>query len=77
MSAQLEQLVGYLDREGVTEVVISVGRPIAMKQRDSFVNLTARPLTLEQLRAIRRGSEIAALVPTRAGMADPADVDIG
>ena len=77
MSAQLEQLVGYLDREGVTEVVISVGRPIAMKQRDAFVNLTARPLTLDQLLVILRGSPVASMVPTRDGMAEPADVEIG
>ena len=77
MSAQLEQLVGYLDRDGVTEVVISVGRPIAMKQRDAFVNLTARPLSLDQLLTILRGSSVASMVPTTDGMAEPADVDIG
>ncbi|MBV8758942.1 MAG: PilT/PilU family type 4a pilus ATPase [Deltaproteobacteria bacterium] len=77
MSAQLEQLVAYLDRDGVTEIVISVGRPIAMKQRDAFVNLTARPLSHDQLLTILRGSPVASMVPARDGMADPADVDIG
>ena len=77
MSAQLEQLVGYLDRDGVTEVVISVGRPIAMRQREAFVNLTARPLSMDQLLALLRGSSLAGMVPTRDGMADPAEVDIG
>lgn len=57
--------------------MISVGRPIAMKQRDAFVNLTARPLTLEQLLVILRGSPVASMVPTRDGMAEPADVEIG
>jgi len=77
VSAQLEQLVGYLDRDGVTEVVISVGRPIAMRQREAFVNLTARPLTPDQLLALLRGSSLASMVPTRDGMSDPAEVDIG
>jgi pilus retraction protein PilT len=77
VSAQLEQLVGYLDREGVTEVVISVGRPIAMKQRDTFVNLTARPLTGDQLASLLRGTPIAAMVPDDNGTADAQDVAIG
>jgi twitching motility protein PilT len=77
VSAQLEQLVGYLDREGVTEVVISVGRPIAMRQREAFVNLTARPLTSDQLLALLRGSPLATMVPARDGMSDPAEVEIG
>jgi twitching motility protein PilT len=77
VSAQLEQIVGYLDREGVSEVVISVGRPIAMKQRDTFVNLTARPLTPDQLHSILRGSPVAAMVPDTDGMAEPAEVQIG
>jgi twitching motility protein PilT len=77
VSAQLEQIIGYLDRDGVTEVVISVGRPIAMRQRDQFVNLTARPLSSDQVMSILRGSPVAAMVPERDGMADPADVEIG
>jgi twitching motility protein PilT len=77
VSGQLEQIIGYLERDGVTEVVISVGRPIAMKQRDAFVNLTARPLSPDQVMAILRGTPVAAMVPTADGMAEPADVDIG
>jgi twitching motility protein PilT len=77
VSAQLEQIIGYLDRDGVTEVVISVGRPIAMRQNDSFVNLTARPLSPDQLLAILRGTAVASMVPDSDGTGEPAEVDIG
>ncbi|MEO8552754.1 MAG: PilT/PilU family type 4a pilus ATPase [Kofleriaceae bacterium] len=77
MSAQLEQILAYLDKDGVSEIVVAVGRPIAMRQKGAYVNLTQRPLTLAMLWAFVEGSEIATLVPHGDGSTDPTDLDVG
>ncbi|MEO8844499.1 MAG: PilT/PilU family type 4a pilus ATPase [Kofleriaceae bacterium] len=77
MSTQLEGILAYLDREGVSEIVIAVGRPIAMRQKGAYVNLTARPLTTAMLWAFVEGSEIAPLIPHGDGSTDPTDLDVG
>src|ERR1700685_1587872 len=77
VSAQLEQILGYLDRDGVTEIVISVGRPIAMRKDGAFASLTAKPLSLPQVEALIQGSPLEPLVPARDGSAPVTDVDIG
>ena len=58
MTAQLQQILSYLDRDGVTELVIATGRPIAMRQKGTYVNLTSRPLTLPMLTALLEGTTI-------------------
>lgn len=77
MSTQLEGILAYLDRDGVSEIVIAVGRPIAMRQKGAYVNLTARPLTTAMLWAFVEGSEIAPLIPHGDGSTDPTDLDVG
>ncbi|HEY0250850.1 MAG TPA: ATPase, T2SS/T4P/T4SS family, partial [Kofleriaceae bacterium] len=77
MSSQLEQILAYLDRDGVSEVVIAVGRPIAMRQKGQYVNLTQRPLTTAMLWAFVEGSEIAPLIPHGDGSTEPTDLDVG
>ena len=77
MSGQLEQILTYLDRDGVTELVISTGRPIAMKQNGAYVNLTARPLTASMLAALVEGTAIAAALPKSDGSQNPVDLDVG
>jgi twitching motility protein PilT len=77
LSSQLEQLLGYLEREGVTQVVFGSGRPIAMRTSSGFTNLTARPLSGDQLASILRGSDIAHLVPVEDGDSEIAEVTVG
>lgn len=77
MSTQLEQILGYLDKDGVTEIVIAVGRPIAMKQKGAYANLTTRPLTTAMLWAFVEGSEIAPVIPHGDGSTEPADLEVG
>ena len=77
MSSQLEQILAYLDKDGVSEIVIAVGRPIAMRQKGAYVNLTARPLTVAMLWAFVEGSELGPLIPHGDGSTEPTDLDIG
>jgi twitching motility protein PilT len=77
VSSQLEQILGYLDKDGVSEIVVAVGRPIAMRQKGAYVNLTQRPLTTAMLWAFVEGSEIAPLIPHGDGSTDPTDLDVG
>ena len=77
MSSQLEQILSYLDKDGVSEIVIAVGRPIAMRQKGAYVNLTARPLTTAMLWAFVEGSELGPLIPHTDGSTEPTDLDVG
>ena len=77
MSTQLEQILAFLDKDGVTEIVIAVGRPIAMRQKGAYVNLTARPLTTAMLWAFVEGSELGPLIPHEDGSTEPTDLDVG
>jgi twitching motility protein PilT len=77
VSSQLEQILAYLDKDGVSEIVVAVGRPIAMRQKGAYVNLTQRPLTTAMLWAFVEGSEIAPLIPHGDGSTDPTDLDVG
>ncbi len=77
MSSQLEQILSYLDKDGVSEIVIAVGRPIAMRQKGAYVNLTARPLTTAMLWAFVEGSELGPLIPHGDGSTEPTDLDVG
>jgi twitching motility protein PilT len=77
VSGQLEQILLYLDRDGVSELVISIGRPIAMKQKGAYVNLTARPLTLPMLNVLVEGSALATALPKTDGSFDPIELDVG
>jgi twitching motility protein PilT len=77
VSQQLEQILAYLDRDGVTEIVIATGRAIAMKQKGAYVNLTSRPLTPPMLTALVEGSALAAALPKTDGSNDPIELDVG
>ena len=77
MSSQLEQLLGYLEREGVTEVLFGSGRPIAMRKAGVLTNITARPLSADQLVTMLRGSEINALIPNVDGEGPTGPVTAG
>ncbi|HEY1817654.1 MAG TPA: PilT/PilU family type 4a pilus ATPase [Kofleriaceae bacterium] len=77
MSAQLEQILAYLDRDGVSELVIAIGRPIAMKQKGAYVNLTARPLTPPMLASLVADTPLASALPKADGSHEPIELDVG
>jgi len=75
VTAQLQQILSYLDRDGVTELVFATNRAIAMRQNGAYVNLTARPLTLAMLTAFLDGTPLAALVPRVDASTEPTEVE--
>jgi twitching motility protein PilT len=77
MSAQLLQLLGYLDREGVTELVLATGRQIAARVGSAYKPLMAAALTRPQLLGLIEGTPLVGLVPELDGNAAPVDLDIG
>ncbi len=62
MAKQLDQLVTYLDRPGVTEVVFCVDKPITMRTSKGVMNVTGRPLGSDQFAALVRGTPLEALI---------------
>ena len=77
MSAQLDQVLGYLDREGVTEMVLAVGRPITLLRAGVVVPVTNAAVSRGQLMTLLAGSPIAKLLPEADGSRPPIDVDTG
>jgi len=71
VSAQLEQLLAYLERDGVTEVLFGSGRPIAMRTTRGVTNVTARPLTDEQFATLLRASNAYMVIPAADGESEP------
>jgi len=65
VNGQLAQVLRYLERDGVTEVVLCAGQPIAMRTANGLTNVTARPLSSEQLVAMLRDTALAKLVGPR------------
>ena len=65
MNGQLAQILRYLDRDGVSEVVLSVGHPVSMRTANGMTNVTARAISSDQLQAIIRDTDIARLVASK------------
>jgi hypothetical protein len=77
VASQLDQLLGYLERQGVSEVALSPGKPITMTTPKGVVNVTGRSLTFDQLASIVRGTPIEALVADETSGPDPVVVTLG
>ncbi|HEY5949394.1 MAG TPA: PilT/PilU family type 4a pilus ATPase [Kofleriaceae bacterium] len=75
MSAKLEQLLGYLDRKEVTEIIVGIGRPIALKMNGGYTPLTSLPVTEAQFGTLVNGTPLERV--TKAGSAQPVEYDIG
>jgi twitching motility protein PilT len=58
VSAKLEQLLGYLDRKDVSEIIIGVGRPITLKLSGGYSPLTSLAVTEAQFDALFRGTPV-------------------
>ncbi len=73
---RLRQLLGYLGRDGVTELVLGTGRPIAIKADGNYKPITAAALTGEQLHALVVDSPLAAHIPVGDSNGSPTVVAI-
>ena len=62
---QLEQILNYLDREGVTEVIVAVGQPIQFRRNGALVPLTNAQLTRIQISALIANTPLAAVFGRR------------
>ncbi|MGE0548395.1 MAG: type IV pilus twitching motility protein PilT [Kofleriaceae bacterium] len=67
MSTQLANLLAYFDREGVQEIVICTGRPIAVRQDRKYQPVTQADVTRDQLARLMHGTEVARLLDTPDG----------
>ncbi len=75
MSAKLDQLLGYLDRKEVSEIIVGIGRPITIKMGQGYTPLTSLPVTDAQFQALFVGTPLARLA--RAPGAQPAEYEVG
>ncbi len=62
---QLEQILNYLDRDGVTEVIVAVGQPIQFRRSGALVPLTNAQLTRIQISALIANTPLAAVFGRR------------
>ena len=77
MGARLDQVLAYLDREAVTELLLGVGHPVTLVKGDQHVALTKVPVTRPQFDALVEGSELERLIPEDDGSTPPLAVIIG
>jgi twitching motility protein PilT len=75
LSAKLEQLLGYLDRKDVTEIVLGIGRPIAVKMGQGYTPLTSLPVTDAQFTSLVAGTALERIA--RASSTQPVDCEVG
>ncbi len=69
--SRLRQLLGYLGRDGVSELVLGTGRPIAIKADGNYKPITAAALTADQLLALVADSPLASQIPDRDSNGTP------
>ncbi|MFN0245254.1 MAG: hypothetical protein ACKV2T_00005, partial [Kofleriaceae bacterium] len=77
MSAQLDQILSYLDKEGVTEIMIGMGQPASLRRRGQLIKLTNTPVTRKQLDILLHGTQLAAFIPDKDGVTPRSDVMVG
>ena len=74
VNSKLAQLLGYLDREDVGELVIGVGRPIAVRSGDAYQSLTSAAVSRPQLDLLLADSPLDRLIDVAS---HPVDLEIG
>ena len=77
MSAQLDQILSYLDKEGVTEIMIGMGQPASLRRRGQLIKITNTPVTRKQLDILLQGTTIAAFIPEKDGVTPRSDIAVG
>jgi len=74
VSAQLDQILSYLDKEGVTEIMIGMGQPASLRRRGQLIKITNTPVTRKQLDILLQGTTIAAFIPDKDGATPRSDI---
>ncbi|HEY4180161.1 MAG TPA: PilT/PilU family type 4a pilus ATPase [Kofleriaceae bacterium] len=77
MGAQLDQILAYLDKEGVTEIMIGMGQPASLRRRGQLIKITNTPVTRGQINILVGGTPLEGLIPAGDGVAPRADMQIG
>ena len=77
VSSRIEQVLAYLDRDGVSEIILGVGRPLSLRRNGQVVPVTTAPVTRGQLASLVAGTSLAPLVPEQEGTSPAVDVDVG
>jgi twitching motility protein PilT len=77
VSAQLDQILSYLDKEGVTEIMIGMGQPASLRRRGQLIKLTNTPVTRKQLDILLTGTALIAFIPDKDGVTPRSDVQVG
>jgi twitching motility protein PilT len=75
VSARLDQILGNLDRDGVTEVMLESGRPVQVREEGVYVPVSSKAIARDELDTILKGTGIA--MPASDGSQPPIDVAIG
>ena len=77
MDAELTRLLGYLDQDGVTELVLGSGQPITIRRGGSYTAASTDIVSRPQLARWLLGSGFESLLPDGAGIGEPGDVEVG
>jgi len=75
LSAKLDQLLGYLDRADVTEIILGIGRPISLKIGEAYTQLTSLPVSELQYETLVGGTPLEKMRKT--GSSPSIECDVG
>jgi twitching motility protein PilT len=75
LSAKLEQLLGYLDRAEVSEIIVGIGRPIALKMSQGYTPLTSLPVSEAQFVGLLGATPLARVA--NGTSTQPVDCEVG
>jgi twitching motility protein PilT len=67
MHAKLDQLLAYLERDEVEEIVIGIGLPLSIRTPSGYQSLTPAPLTRAQFDLLAEGTALADAQAARSG----------
>jgi twitching motility protein PilT len=77
VGARLDQVLAYLDREGVTEILLGVGHPVTLLKGGERVAITKVPVTKAQLDLVIEGTPLVSLIPDDDDTTPPIDLTFG
>ncbi len=77
MDAELTRLLGYLDQDGVTELVLGSGQPITVRRGGAYTAASTEVVSRAQLARWLLGSGFEALLPDDEGIGEPGDIEVG
>ena len=77
MDAELTRLLGYLDQDGVSELVLGSGQPITIRRGGSYTAASTEVVSRSQLIRWMLGSGFEPFLPDNTGAGEPGDVQVG